>query len=396
MKALKMMIGVAIAALLFIPGSEAQTKPPIKVGSIMPLTGFGAAYGQQWRMAIELAIDDLNEKGINGSKLEIEFKDDQVNPQQAILLYRAMANSDVRFVIGPNFSTTFEVVAPLAAGLKVPTISAGGAVKPGLAVRPWALRLSSADGTLIPEGMAEFVKKYPDVKTIVIAGDVKDAASAGAMQVFQQVASKLGLKVASVVEFNTKVTDFSPYATRIRGIEADAVALCAAGPTALNFINELQAQSYSKPIIVPPVALGGSLAAELGATKSTVFSMYSESNEPSGNKVRDEFLKRFLERTKSIPSLPQPGSGVSAMLAYNAVLAIGNVMRELGIDGNTPVAEARQKIMTRLNEPKPLQGYESFTMLESGDSAQKAHLLRVDSQKRMWVYALPAAERINK
>ncbi len=75
---------------------------------------------------------------------------------------------------------------------------------------------------------------------------------------------------------------------------------------------------------------------------------------------------------------------------------IGNVMRELGIDGNTPVAEARQKIMTRLNEPKPLQGYESFTMLESGDSAQKAHLLRVDSQKRMWVYALPAAERINK
>lgn len=395
MKSWKVAVAAAIATVSFTQASGAQTKPQIKFGSILPLTGFGAAYGQQWRMAIELAVEDLNKEGINGSKLEVEFKDDQVNPQQAILLYRAMANSDLRFVIGPNFSSTFEVVAPLAGGFKVPTISAGGAVKPGLAVKPWALRLSSADGTIIPEGMAEFAKKYPEVKTIVVAGDIKDAASAGAMQVFQQVASNLSLTVASVVEFNTKVTDFSPYATRIRGVEADAVALCAAGPTALNLIKELQAQSYSKPIIVPPVALGGSLAAELGVTKSTVFSMYSESNEPSGNKVRDDFLRRFLEATKSIPSLSQPASGVSAMLTYNAVLAIGNLMRELKIDGDTPVDEARQKIMLRLNESKPLQGYESFTMLENGDSAQRSHLLRIDPEKRMWVYALPAAERIN-
>jgi branched-chain amino acid transport system substrate-binding protein len=391
---MKVLAVAALAVLATAENSQAQTKPPIKFGSILPLTGFAAAYGQQWKMAIELAVEDINKTGINGSKLEVEYQDDQVNPQQAILLYRAMANSDVRFIFGPNFSSTFEAVAPLAASVKMPTISAGGAVKPGLAVKPWALRLSSSDATLIPEGLAEFVKMYPKVKNIVVAGDIKDAAGAAAMDVIQKVAPELGLKVMEVVEYNTKVTDFSPYAIRIRGFESDAVVLCSAGPPSLKLINELETQSFSKPIIVPPVALGGSLAAELGSAGRNVFSMYSESNEPSGNAVRDDFLKRFLEKTKTISSLPQPASGVSAMLTYNAVIALGNVLRDEQIDGSTPVEEVRQKIMTRLNEPKPLRGYESFTMNDSGDTNQRAHLLRVDPQKGMWVYALPAAERI--
>jgi ABC-type branched-subunit amino acid transport system substrate-binding protein len=263
-------------------------------------------------------------------------------------------------------------------------------------VKPWALRLSSADNTLIPEGLAEFVKKFPNVKNVVVAGDIKEAAGAAAMDVFKKVAPELGLKVVEIVEYNTRVTDFSPYAIRIRGIEADAVVLCLAGPPTLKLINELETQSFSKPIIVPTVALGGSLAAELGAAGRNVFSMYSESNEPSGNRMRDKFLNRFLEKTKTIPSLPQPGSGVSALLTYNAVVAIGNALRGLGVDGVTPVEEVRQALMKRFNDGTALEGYESFTMLPSGDTNQKAHLLRVDPEKRMWVYALPSTERITK
>jgi ABC-type branched-subunit amino acid transport system substrate-binding protein len=244
--------------------------------------------------------------------------------------------------------------------------------------------------------MAEFVKKFPNVKNIILAGDIKEAAGAAAMDIFKKVAPDLGLKIVEVVEYNTKVTDFSPYAIRINGIQADAVVLSSAGPPTLKLINELQTQSFTKPIIVPPVALGGSLAAELGPAGSNVFSMYSESNEPSGNVQRDEFLRRFLDKTKSIASLPQPASGVSAMLTYNAVIAIGGVLRELGVDGGTPVRDVRQALMKRFNEAKPLQGYESFTMLPSGDTNQRSHLLRVDAEKRMWVFALPASERISK
>ena len=375
--------------------ASAQEKPPITFGAILPLSGIGAVYGQNWKAAIELALEDINKTGINGSKLEVDLKDDQLNPQQSILLYKAMASGNVRFVIGPNFSSTFGVVAPLAGSLKVPTFTTG-AVKPGLAVKPWALRLNPADNTIIPQGLAEFKKKFPDVKRIVLAGDIKDAASASELELFKVEAPNFGLTITDVIEYNTRVTDFSPYAIKIRGLNPDAVVLCSVASVSLQLLKELEGQKFDKPILLAPVALGGSVANEAGTAGRNVFSMITSTNEPDGNALHDNFVTRMIERTRSNPAVPQPINTVGLVWMYDALLALADVIRTQGMDGDTPIQEVRERIQVVMNTQKEFNGIAPFSMLPSGDADYRAHLVRVDHEKRIWIYALPREERIIK
>ena len=50
------------AAALAAP-ALAQAKPPIKIGSILPMTGFASSYGILYKAAQTLAVNDLNSAG---------------------------------------------------------------------------------------------------------------------------------------------------------------------------------------------------------------------------------------------------------------------------------------------------------------------------------------------
>ena len=65
---------IALGTALAVLGSGvamAQTKPAIRLGAIMPMTGFGATYGDLFYTGIAMGVDDVNAKGgVSGSKIE--------------------------------------------------------------------------------------------------------------------------------------------------------------------------------------------------------------------------------------------------------------------------------------------------------------------------------------
>lgn len=66
------------------PTSAPAAKPtgkPIKIGFITPLTWRVAGYGARQKIAVQLALEDVNSRsGINGSPLEVVMVDDQADP----------------------------------------------------------------------------------------------------------------------------------------------------------------------------------------------------------------------------------------------------------------------------------------------------------------------------
>ena len=52
----------------------------------------------------------------------------------------------------------------------------------GISAPPYALRIAPPDDTAIPEGVAEFIKLFPNVKKIAIAGDAQEASGAAGME----------------------------------------------------------------------------------------------------------------------------------------------------------------------------------------------------------------------
>ena len=100
-------------------------------------------------MVTKLAVEDVNAKGgINGSQLQLDVGDASADPGQAVLLFRKYAGEGYFGVVGPLTGTQWETVSPLANQINMPAISAN-AIKPGITIRPWTIRLQPPDDTLL-------------------------------------------------------------------------------------------------------------------------------------------------------------------------------------------------------------------------------------------------------
>ncbi len=73
----------AAAAYIAVPGAlHAQTREPVRIGALLPLTGGGGQYGPAMAKVAQSVADEVNAAGgLLGRKLELIIEDDQTNPE---------------------------------------------------------------------------------------------------------------------------------------------------------------------------------------------------------------------------------------------------------------------------------------------------------------------------
>jgi branched-chain amino acid transport system substrate-binding protein len=391
---LKDVMLVTGALALAAAPAAAQQKPPIKIGAILPMTGFAATYGDLFKTGAVMGVEDINAAGgVNGSKIELVMDDDQLTATQSVTLFRKEAAEGVFAEVGPVSGTSWENVVPLADQMQVPVINTT-ALKPGITKQPWALRIAPADDTLVPEGVKEFVVKFPDVKKIVVTGDLKEASGEAGVNELVKAAKANGLEVLDVVGYETRTTDFSPVVIKIRGLNPDAVFTSSLVPTSLALYKELETQGFDKPILSNGLIWAGNLIHAVGSAGKNLYTIGFNSNEPDpGNPKHDAYVERFLKITAATTKLPQPANVSNTGVYYDAMMILAQIMREKHIDGTTDVATARKQIMEGLNSLKTWQGLFTITMRSTGDGYITAHLMAADTKEKIWRYALPPDKR---
>ncbi|MDO9578536.1 MAG: ABC transporter substrate-binding protein, partial [Candidatus Cloacimonadales bacterium] len=98
----------------------------IKIGSILPLTGDAAVYGQWAKQGLELAVNELNNNTNQKKKIKIIYEDDQCGPQAGVNSYHKLVNVDkVKVIIGALCSSSTMAIEPLANKDKVLLFSPG-------------------------------------------------------------------------------------------------------------------------------------------------------------------------------------------------------------------------------------------------------------------------------
>jgi branched-chain amino acid transport system substrate-binding protein len=100
---------------------------PIKIGSILPLTGDGAAYGIPMQQIAMIAVDKLNEDGgVDGRMLEFIWEDGKCNGKDAAAAAQKLINVDKVSVIYGGFCSSETLGAsPIAEGAGVVMLSPG-------------------------------------------------------------------------------------------------------------------------------------------------------------------------------------------------------------------------------------------------------------------------------
>ena len=94
---------------------------PVRIGAVFPLTGDVASYGKAAQRGIDLAVQEINDKGgVNGRKVEVIYEDDQGKSAPAIAAMQKLVSVNrVPLVFGSAASSVSVALCPVANREKV-------------------------------------------------------------------------------------------------------------------------------------------------------------------------------------------------------------------------------------------------------------------------------------
>ena len=243
----------------FAGGAFAQATGPIQLGAIEILTGSNAAYGVAIKAGLELALEEINQKGVlGGRKIQLTVEDSAANKDQAINAARKLIGRDkVVAIIGPTLSNEMFAVGPVVNERKIPIVGTSTTATGITEIGPYVFRTSLPESDVIPVTLAH--AKARGVKTIALMYANDDAFSKSGFDTMKAAAEKAGLNILAIESFGGKDTDFSAQLTKIKALKPDAIGISA---------------------LVEPVSGVLLQARQLGFGKETLFIGGNGSNSP--------------------------------------------------------------------------------------------------------------------
>ena len=222
-----MIVSIAFTGCGGDSGGEAEGDT-IKVGWIGALTGDMAPWGKCESQALQMYIDQQNEKGgVLGKKIELVTYDTKGDNNEAVnAVKRLIAQDKVCAVLGPNASAAAIAIKGALNQGKVPDI-ATVATNPEITV--------NKDGSLNPYNFRVcFTDPYQgavaagyaidelDAKTAAVLYDVSSDYSQGFTQFFIETFEEKGGKIVAQEGCDT---DFRPQLTKIKKANPDVILL---------------------------------------------------------------------------------------------------------------------------------------------------------------------------
>jgi len=342
----------------------APSGPPVKIGFIAPLSGPVAPYGAALKYAPALVVKEANEAGgINGSPVELVTFDSPNNPNQTVTGLRRLANDDkVVAILGPYYTGEMQAAVPLLKELKVPALGyTPAATHPGV-VEPneWSFLADSSEERTVSIALDGFKKVYSNVKKIVVVGDNQTAVTAVTLRdVWPKVLPERGYEIVDTITYQFNTSDFTPIATRIRASGAEGIAISSLSPAAPNLLQELERQGTHLPVVssahlqtVPP--LPKIMGKTADGMVQTFFFSPDEAQKP---RVQEWLAKYEAEVMAENPGGEKPIIGYACEIqTYDDASMLIQAMRNAGITGSTPPAEAREKTRQALMNLKGFPG----------------------------------------
>ncbi|AFS79413.1 ABC transporter branched-chain amino acid-binding protein LivK [Gottschalkia acidurici 9a] len=218
---------IAIGLLTLILGTSlvgcsTKESTEIIIGSANPMTGDSAQFGANKVNAIELALDEVNQKGgINGKKVKLIVGDDTGNPKEAPnVAQKFVSNNNMLAVIGHwNSSATLAARGIYeSVGMPVITDSVNEAITDGTS--PHLFRISLTD-TAQAKHLASYAYNELGKRKVAIIYTANDFGT-GLKNSFTKEFTKLGGKVVvAETYFEGQSKDFSPQLTKIKNKKPD-------------------------------------------------------------------------------------------------------------------------------------------------------------------------------
>lgn len=340
----------------------ASEEKVLKIGVIGPESGGAAQLGQGQRQAIEMAVEEINEKNLAGDfKLQAFFEDDEGNPtKSSSAANKLIQQSQVNVIVGAIHSsaTLADMVVTQRAG--IPQITAGST---GSSIteqgNEWIFRTAVNDG-FQADALVKYAKEELDIKKMATFTAADDYGQSGA-KLLAAASKKYGVELVADPTYNNGDKDFKPQILSIKDSGAEAIfmwglyteaALIAKQSRQLGV--DVQLFGASGMAALKLIELGGDAAQGLILTQTFL---------PVSDDLKvKEFVEKYQGKYQESP-IPH------AAQAYDTIYVIANAAK----NAKSTEAKALQEAIRNTSGLKLVTGDPKFD--DKGDDIGKRLLI---------------------
>ena len=203
-------------ATLVLGAFGAIAAEPIKIGSVLSVTGPAAFLGDPELKTLQLYVDDINKKGgVIGRPLQLVHYDDGSDANKANGFAKRLLEDDkVDILVGGTTTGSTMSMVPLAEKSGTPFISLAGAVVIIEPVKKQVFKTPHTD-RMAAEKVFEDMKKRGITK-VALLSETSGFGASGKKET-EAVAAKYGITLVANETYGPKDTDMSPQLTKIKG-----------------------------------------------------------------------------------------------------------------------------------------------------------------------------------
>lgn len=343
---------LAMLALVAFAGSArgVAAEKVFTIPVVVPLTGFGAEYGNGDRIAIEVAVAQINTTGgVDGYKLATQYYDDASDPtQDATILHGLVKNSLI--VIGPGLSGSCKAAFPIANAEKMPIIGILSDASITADARPWTFNIHPS-AQLFSKGAADKFLKLTKAKKFVAIVDKTTTAPSVQMQQMLEALKSDGAEIVQTIEVSQTQATYTAEADKAKSLDPDALVISAYPDANAAITKAMRAAGIAKPILFTATSLTPDAIKIGGAAMTngwaTVPSWYG-----IGTPRKLAFDHAFAAASKGTPEV------VTAPYFYDAVYVLADALKSThALSSNASLEQKREALRVAIEK-----GYFKGTM----------------------------------
>lgn len=216
-----------------------------KIGGIGPTTGDTAIYGMAVKNAIQLAVDEINAAGgVNGSTFELNFQDDENDPEKAVNAYNTLKDWGSQVIIGCVTSKPCIAVADKTKNDNMFQLTPSGTAVECVQYDN-AFRVCFSDPN---QGMAsaQYIGQNSLAQKVAVIYDSSDVYSSGIYESFAKEAANQNFEIVAAEAFTAdNKTDFTVQLQKAKDAGADLVFLPIYYNEASLILTQAKANDYA-------------------------------------------------------------------------------------------------------------------------------------------------------
>ena len=261
--------GAAGAAALMAnrPGAaRAQSKEPIPIGTLCPLTGAGGAYGPDMQKALVSVAERINKGGgIHGRPIQLFHEDSQTNPEAAVRAARKLIDVNKVVALMSTFASAVTLaVKPLAVESKVFYISVSGADAVTEGNHGGYIARTQPNTKLQGQVYGKWVVSRKEWKRVALM-TLQTPFAVPFGDNFTATVKSAGVTVTDSLIYEDKKASYRSEITRVLATNPELIMLLGYTPDSVVMAKELFRAAYKGAVLGPAFAINAKFVEGAGA-----------------------------------------------------------------------------------------------------------------------------------